>query len=143
MSSEYMPIGMNPNEGRVPQNPAEAPIVSIEITDQDRAFLEQHIGAQSNRHGEYYVRTMHEGQPSEREVWYLAYYCLGKGKDEAVKALQEDYELSTEEARAAWIFSSRYPRTVAELLGRHNDSEGYMARVRQTADPHEELSLKP
>ena len=127
---------------RIPQNPVEAPIVSIEITDQDKAFLEKYIGEQ-NRRGEYYVRTMYEGQPLEREVWYLAAYCLGKGKEEAVKDLQEDHLLSTDEATAAWMFISRYPRTAAELLGRHNDSEGYMARVRQTADPYEELSLKP
>lgn len=143
MSSERKLPGINPSEGRVPQNPDEAPIVQIEITDQDKVFLEKHIGAESKRHGEYYVRTIYEGQATEREVWYLAWYCLGKGREEAVKNLQTDHLLSTDEATAAWMFSSRYPRTAAELLGRHNDAEGYMARVRQTAYPHEELSLKP
>lgn len=135
----------NPSEGQRNLNTAPSPINAIEITEQDMGFLRQYIGTDSTRHGEYYLRTTHDGQPTQTELWYLAGYCLGREKGDAVKELQEAYELPEDAASAAWMFTNRYPTTATVLIGRHmpEAAEEYTARVRQVSNPQEELNLLP
>lgn len=57
------------------------PIAPIEISEQDKEFLSKHIGTESKKHGDYYVRTVVQGQPWQAELWHLASYCLGAERE--------------------------------------------------------------